>query len=1015
MTSEAAQIVGDAQGQDGGIPAFNLFNLLDVIRGEAYRHNILEEICKCALGKDKIDGLKATTSLKFNDLCVSTKKGCISNYKALNEAIKDVNFDTVDFERLSTNCRSKNIAENVLALAALSNSDPNNDLQRLFDGQDYGKLILRALSMSLDNTVLTKSRVPFLSRANDEEGRRKLLAMLGAAAVGAATALPNSDPKAEAGSGAGGKAGGKAGGNACGKAGGDAGGKAGGKPKQDKKRHKAKAAATAVLPAAPAAQSAHAAYTTTDAPSSAFARIKPGSHVPSSLNPNEMVDRQLLLPMIKKALQDNARPVYLHSFGGLGKTTVAQAFCADEECLDGYDYVFWVDATDSGGDIRRDILSAKSIGFRFEEGADVDAAYKTFIIQSRDLPGEALLVIDNVASPEQMLRCEAVAKDLGWRVLVTSRADMNNAAISRRTIKVEELDDEYCERLFADNYYDERDAAVPEEDKEYLCKIFRMLGKHTTLIKLVASAGYKRHTVRQLHDMLAVKGCFHQGLDVTVLNADRYDSLHKQIRTLYDMSGLTTDEAVALKCFAMLPDSPLPAAVVTEWLKGGPLPSEDAELRRILDSLADKSYLIREYDKDKGLAYKCHNIIQVALRDDAPNAVPETLYANMARFFTVEDGMPYYHLVPYLDCAESVLERTRQSTPASLKLMAEFVYLLHRRGSSPDLEYKYAKRLKDEYESVADKTDEHEWQVGLCKALGSYAAAYMYGPGNKNNASQSELYKGAYEKAVEFFGADDIWSLRYQRLYADSLGSAPGRLSESIEALEDVIERLQKINKGEGQEQRRIDCGLMLAFGDLGICWHKAARAARYNEDMVQHEVCIIKAIAARKLRLDLAVSCYGNDEDALVFAHNDLGMGLLEYYETHGNDELLNEAEGYLSKSLKNRKRIYGENCEATANAKGNYAKLLRLQGNPAESLRFALESLETRKSFLKPSDRKWIIVRRRVAAAHYDLFCRDRNPEDLENAKRYIDEALHCEDNLHGQPDFLSAKLLRDKIYGT
>ncbi|MDR1199246.1 MAG: hypothetical protein LBK94_09605, partial [Prevotellaceae bacterium] len=173
-----------------------------------------------------------------------------------------------------------------------------------------------------------------------------------------------------------------------------------------------------------------------------FNTLKKGNYAPV-YSLKDVVDRVGFLSDIDSALKEELLPVYLHSIGGVGKTTIAQAYCNSTEYAQKYDYIFWVDA--SNEDVRKDVLNYDIFSFK-EDSENPDNEFARFVRQSRELSGNVLLVIDNVQQIEQI---QSIEKDcslslLRWNVLVTSRESINDNTFKKRVGEVSDCKRHFC-------------------------------------------------------------------------------------------------------------------------------------------------------------------------------------------------------------------------------------------------------------------------------------------------------------------------------------------------------------------------------------------------------------------------------------------------------------------------------------------------------------------------------------------------------------------------------------------
>jgi tetratricopeptide (TPR) repeat protein len=734
------------------------------------------------------------------------------------------------------------------------------------------------------------------------------------------------------------------------------------------------------------------------------------------------------IPKISEKLKRESRPVYIHSLGGLGKSTVAKAFCHKETGGVGdFEYVFWVDVRDSHNDVRRDLMKNPLFEFSVEnednKEESIERDFARFVKETRHLDGLVLLVIDNVTEPSQIRCIDRIAGLLGWKILATSRAKLEDPSFEKRLIELTELETEHCRELFYTYYedIDENKAA----DELLLQEIFKAVRYHTQTIKLLALVGNENDCqVSEMLQMLEEKGFEHSDLWLSV--EDQYTRLSDIIQAIFDISSLTPEEQQVLFYFSILPDRPIPEATLLRWMVGDN--QDEQQMKTLFAGLARKGWLDRSLEisrEGRIRAYKCHNTIQSALRPRIEDVAVATdgLVKGMAAHISIEPYEDYEPLLPYFDCVWAVVKGIDGvNTPVAFKLKKAFLKLLNKSNSFPDDALILAEGLEENFMLVRLSLSEQEHYREQIDSMLACAQAYI-------EASQDE---GRYEKvlkmrteardlASKYLRDTDALYWSAQHMVARSLRR--GRTEESIELFIEIVEKLkEKIAESaeRGTETSTpLWYALNLALQGLGLSNTRLMNKRRQEGDTESaREICR----ANRVIREDLVVLVkerLGKANRSYTAALNDLGMTYGFLYEYDEKDPwLLEEAMRLLSESRDIKMTKYGEQCAAVATALQNIGFILALQKDYDEAIENIKKALSIRQQILgNIKSRSYFTVYRRLGKTLYWRWLDMRQEEDFVQAKaayrRALDHLEHFSEGLTDDSSYLMAtKELEDML---
>jgi hypothetical protein len=753
-----------------------------------------------------------------------------------------------------------------------------------------------------------------------------------------------------------------------------------------------------------------------------FKDLKRGTYA-RAFNINELVDRVDFLPAIDSKLQAESLPVYLHAIGGIGKTTIAQAYCNSPEYAERYDYIFWIESISN--DVRKDVLGYDIFSFK-SESDNLDNEFYRFVRQSRELDGNVLLIIDNVQQVEQI---QSIEKDkslslLRWKILVTTRAILNDNKFKKRVVDVKELKINHCYDLFY-SYYEEIEENK-SENEGFLNKIFELLNYHTYLIVLLAKVGENgNYSIKKLLSMLDEKGLIHSELQIDIRsgNSKEYVQLYKHIESIFKFGQITDEERKILTCFSILPDRAILEDDLILWMKNDKY--TELKLKETFKALFEKGWLIQERQTcngEKFFTYKCHNLIQTVLRNklklDAENC--QWLIDNFVEFMYVESGEKYTHKIPYYDCVDSILQYVNADVVPIYNLKKNYLKLLWRNDYSPKLAYSLAEYLKKNYEKVFPNKKSEDWIIGLLEINKLYSDSYVEYSQDKGKFIKTyELRKETLSIAQKHLSKDDIRFLLAERDVAISQRNL-NQYKESISTLERICYDVDSLLNNERNEETRkkLQNLLLRTLDSLGISYNALAR--QKENDMIIDE-CIVslrKGLEVRGKSLHLYLTIYNGDHTSLIAPYNNIGINFLSLYKNGdtGKDNL-EHAQEYITKAQKIRLKEFGEHSNRSAVGYSNIANLFEVQGRYAEALEMAIKSLNVRKEIFDGENYlAFLFSYKRIASIYFSQWSKEKNNCLLDLAGTHINKAIEIADYIYAgdteNHEYKACLILRDKI---
>jgi hypothetical protein len=315
------------------------------------------------------------------------------------------------------------------------------------------------------------------------------------------------------------------------------------------------------------------------------------------IHTDDIVGRTDELQTLRQALFQHKQTVLVNGLGGIGKTTLAQAYLSAH--YQDYQHVAWI--TQKSPDITQDLAQDEGLLRSLSvsrEGKDVQQLLHEILHKFKTISDKPnLLVLDNAD------RALTALKDLlpgqpDWHLLVTSRERIDgfhtqeigflSAAAALALFK------KHCSRLTDD-------AKIQE--------LLVVVDYHTLTLEILAkTAQLQRVDIGRLksaieHDLRANVYVAHKG--------DKVDRVRSYLSSIFTLSKLSENEIWLIKYFACLPAEYHAYALLVELIAPEASGKEDI-FSETLTALADQGWLIYNEETD---SYKMHRIItEVAVK-----------------------------------------------------------------------------------------------------------------------------------------------------------------------------------------------------------------------------------------------------------------------------------------------------------------------------------------------------------------------------------------------------------------
>lgn len=258
-------------------------------------------------------------------------------------------------------------------------------------------------------------------------------------------------------------------------------------------------------------------------------------------HPQDIIGRETDLTQLHDLLNAQQRVVLVNGLGGIGKTTLAQAYVA-RYYID-YQHIVWIVQTQEN--VANEFINARGLIEVLEipaAGMPSEELFEEIIRKLKGLPRYPnLLVIDN-GLPSLKDYLDLLPGQPQWHVLVTSREKI--AGLYLQSIGF--LDEEQSITLFNKHYTRKR---LTEQDIRMLVKL---VDYHTLTIEMLAkTADMQRFEADQLKH--AIENDLQANIAVAHNHFDKVERVGAYLQTVFSLSKLSTTEIWLMKQFACLP------------------------------------------------------------------------------------------------------------------------------------------------------------------------------------------------------------------------------------------------------------------------------------------------------------------------------------------------------------------------------------------------------------------------------------------------------------------------------
>lgn len=658
--------------------------------------------------------------------------------------------------------------------------------------------------------------------------------------------------------------------------------------------------------------------------------------------PKTFIGRDKELKQLKQLLFQHKKVVVVNGMGGIGKTTLVEAYTAKH--YKDYAHIACIVLNPEEDKPISNLIQAEgllaNLGLILQNTTPKQLFTAIMAKFKSILNKPCLLVLDGAAA--QVNEWHQYLPN--WHILITSRINLSNYEILtldflslKEAIK---LFRSLCTRvIFSD---------------QFLTDLIQELEYHTLTIDILARTAHaQRLTTQQVQDALQID------LSTTVKNAHSKDKIGKittYLCNVFATSYLGKVEKMVLQHFVALPRDFHSYTILQDLL--GHIELGEETLSEILDRLSDLGWLLYSEEQYAGGAYRMHRIVAEVVKREVKisQKLLSPYITTIITLITIDDTkdnpVDKFQWIPF---SKAILECLKG------KYNEEIATLQNNLATTVRIvgDFEQAKTLLEATTSLYEK----EFGPKHPTTATSYSnlASVLYDLG------QSKQAKLLYEKAIiadEYnFGKDHPYTLNSYFNLASVLHDL-GQLQQAKELLETVTANSEKIFGKKHSKTAKSYSKLGLVLHDLG------------NPE---------EAIALLKKALLSNESTFGHYHPTTAGTYHNLAFVLHDLGQ-------IQQAKSLLKKATTAMESNFGRNHPSTAACYSNLATILLDLGQFEQAQKLLEKAIKINKIYFgkyHPS----------IAIGYSNIAIIFRNLQQPQQAQVLLEKALKIFENSYGR----------------
>lgn len=596
-------------------------------------------------------------------------------------------------------------------------------------------------------------------------------------------------------------------------------------------------------------------------------------------HPGDIIGRENDLDELHRLLGTEKRVLLVNGLGGIGKTTLAQAYVY--QYYEQYRHIAWI-AQDSDN-LANDIVNTQGLRENLSIPAEFDPQ-QLFGEVIRKLKGIAdkpnLLVVDN-AEQSIKLCLNVLPSQPDWHLLVTSREEVSGLF----TKELDFLSLEQAVELFKKHYTHKK------LDEGQIRELVTAVDRHTLTVEILAkTAQALRYDTGQLQN--AIANDLQANLDVA--HNKQHAGLNRitaYLGAVFNLSNLNEGEIALMKQFACLPAEFHSYELLKDLLVNEDGPGATA-FTESLNSLAQKGWLLQNKETD---SYKMHRIIAEVTKKQQNISVADVkvpLDAITGRLYldeTRDNPVDKFTWIPF---GKALLANFDNVADGEMAVLQNNLALVLRELG----DYRGAKALLEK----ALASDEKNFGTDHLKTANRYSNLALVLKNLGDYQGAKELLEKALTFAEKNFGADHPTTASYY-----------SNLATVLKDLGDYRGAKALLEKANASAEKNFGA----EHPTTAISYSNLATVLQDLGDYQGAKALLEKAVASDEKN-------FGTEHPTTAIDYSNLAAVLRALGDYQ-------EAKGLLEKALASAEKIFGEEHPKTAIRSSNLATVLQDLGD--------------------------------------------------------------------------------------